>query len=88
MKYKKCGESGHNSRTCIGLANRAGRGERARQWRQEQEDYELDIMMEGIEQEVEAQVRREALGNGDGDEGDSDSELSQLHSSDFEGIEL
>ena len=45
-------------------------------------------MIEGIEQEVEAQVRREALGNSDGDEGDSDSELSELYSSDFEGIEL
>ena len=69
-----------------GLRDRAGRGERARQWRQEQEAWEVDVMMEAIEQEVEAQVRREA---GDGDvDIDSDSELSLLQSSDFEGIEL
>jgi hypothetical protein len=43
-------------------------------------------MMEGLEQEVEAQVRREA--SGDDNVIDSDNELSRLHSSDFEGIEL
>ena len=31
-KCGRCGELGHNSRTYIGLRNRAGRGERARQW--------------------------------------------------------
>ena len=81
-KCKRCGELGHNIRTCVGLGNRAGRGERARQWRQEQEDWEVDVMMEGLDEEVEAQVRREAGGNV------SDSELSQLCSSDFEGMEL
>ena len=46
----------------------------------------MDVMIEAIEQEVEAQVRREA---GDGDvDIDSDSELSLLQSSDFEGMEL
>jgi hypothetical protein len=85
-KCGKCGEIGHNTRTCTGLRDRAGRGERARQWRQEQEAWEEDVMMEAIEQEVEAQVRREA---GDGDvDIDSDSELSLLQSSDFEGMEL
>ena len=46
--------------------------------------------MEAIDLEVEAQVRREAGGGGSGDSevGDSDSELSQLYSSDFEGMEL
>jgi hypothetical protein len=78
---------GHNTRTCLGLGDRAGRGERARQWRQEQEDWEIDVMMEGLDQEVEAQVRREAGGDNDVVI-DSDSELSQLHSSDFEGMEL
>ena len=82
-KCIKCGESGHNTRICLRLGNRAGRGERARQWRQEQEDWELDIIME--DQEVEAQVRREV---GGGDSSDSDSELSQLRSSDFEGMEV
>ena len=85
-KCGKCGELGHNTRSCI-EANRSGRGERARQWRQEQEDWELDIMTESIEQEVEAQVRREAGGDSD-HSSDSDSEISQLRSSDFEGIEL
>ena len=43
-------------------------------------------MMEGLDEEVEAQVRREA---GDGDVHiDSDSELSLLQSSDFKGMEL
>ena len=85
----RCGGLGHNSRTCIGLGNRTGRSERARQWRQEQEEYELDLLVEGIEQEVEAQVRREAGGDSDSDiGGDCDSELSELYSSDFEGIEL
>ena len=79
-KCRRCGELGHNTRTCVGLGNRAGRGERARQWRQEQE--EVDIMIEGLDEEVETQVRREAGGN------ISDSELSQLCSSDFEGMEL
>ena len=65
------------------VSGASGRGERARQWRQEHEDQELDVMMEGIQQEVEAQVQREA-----GGDGDSDSKLSQLHSSDFEGIVL
>ena len=74
---------------CLGLGDRAGRGERARQWRQEQENWEIDVMMEGLDQEVEAQVRREAGGSGDnGVVMDSNSELSQLHSSDFEGMEL
>jgi hypothetical protein len=41
--------------------------------------------MEGLNKEVEAQVRREA--GGDDVNMDSDSELSQLYSSDFEGIE-
>ncbi len=53
---RRCGELGHNTRTCIGLENRAGRGERARQWRQEQEDWEVDIMMEGLDKGAEAQV--------------------------------
>ena len=79
-KCQKSGEIGHNSRTCLALGNRAGRGERA--GRQEQEDWELDIMIEGIDQEVEAQVRHEAAGgDGDSEVGDSDNELSQLHSS-------
>ena len=43
-------------------------------------------MMEGIEQEVEAQVRREA--SDDEVNTDSDSELLLLYSSDFKGIEL
>ena len=43
--------------------------------------------MEAIDLEVDAQVRREAGGSGGDSEG-SDSELSQLHSSDFEGMEL
>jgi hypothetical protein len=46
---------------CLGLGDRAGRRERARQWRQEQEDWEIDVMIEGLDQEVEAQVRREAV---------------------------
>ena len=86
-KCRRCGELGHNTRTCVGLENRAGRGERARQWRQEQEDWEVDVMIEGLDEEVEAQVRREAGGD-DSVDIDSDSELSQLHSSDFEGMEL
>ena len=44
-------------------------------------------MIEGLDKEVEAQVRREASGS-DNVDIDSDSELSQLYSSDFEGIEL
>jgi hypothetical protein len=43
-------------------------------------------MMEAIEQEVEAQVLQEARGNSEGS--DSDSELSVLHSSDFEGMDI
>ena len=39
-------------------------------------------MIEGLDEKVEAQVRCEAGGNV------SDSELSQLCSSDFEGMEL
>ena len=46
-------------------------------------------MMEGLDQEVEAQVRREAVSSGDDDViMNSDSELSQLQSSDFEGKEF
>ena len=41
---------------CLGLGDRAGRGERARQWRQEQENWEIDVMIKGLDQEVEAQV--------------------------------
>ena len=44
-------------------------------------------MIEGLDEEVEAQVRREASGD-DNVNIDSDSELLQLRSSDFEGIEL
>ncbi len=44
-------------------------------------------MMEGLDEEVEAQVRREASGD-DKVDMDGDSELSQLLSSDFEGMEL
>jgi hypothetical protein len=40
--------------------------------------------MEAIEQEVEAQVLREARSNSEGS--DSNSELSVFHSSDFEGM--
>lgn len=43
-------------------------------------------MMGGLDKEAEAQVQREA-GNNNVDM-DSDSELSQLRSSDLEGIEL
>jgi hypothetical protein len=39
-----------------------------------------------MEQEVEAQVLREA--RGDSEDSDSDSELFVLHSSDFEGIDI
>ena len=42
--------------------------------------------MEAIEQEVEAQVLREARGNSEGS--DSNSELSVFHSRDFEGIDI
>jgi hypothetical protein len=50
-------------------------------------------MMEAIEQEVEAQVLREARGDSEGGDSDSegsdsDSELSVLHSSDFEGMNI
>ena len=43
-------------------------------------------MTEAIEQQVEAQVLREARGNSEGS--DSNSELSVFHSSDFEGIDI
>jgi hypothetical protein len=47
-------------------------------------------MIEGLDQEVEAQVRREAYEAGGDDDVDidSNSEISQLHSSDFEGMEF
>jgi hypothetical protein len=41
-------------------------------------------MMEAIAQEVEAQVLQEARGNSES----SDSELSVLRSSDFEGMDI
>jgi hypothetical protein len=44
-------------------------------------------MIEGLDQEVEAQVRREAGGDNDVVI-DSNSELSQLHSSDVEEMEF
>jgi hypothetical protein len=44
-------------------------------------------MIKGLEEEVEAQVRREA-GSDDNVDMDNNSELSQLHSSDFEGMEF
>jgi len=43
-------------------------------------------MMEAIEQEVEVQVLLEARGNSEGS--GSNSELSVLHSSDFEGMHI
>ena len=45
-------------------------------------------MIEGSDQEVEAQVRREAGGSDDDVYIDSNSEISQLHSSDFEGMKF
>ena len=42
--------------------------------------------MEAIEQEVEAQVLPEARGNSEGSDGNS--ELSVLHSNDFEGMDI
>ncbi len=48
-------------------------------------------MIEGLDQEVEAQVRHNDKAGGSGDNDiviNSDSELSQLHSSDFKGIEF
>ena len=39
----------YNTRMCLGLGDRAGRGERARQWRQEQENWEIDVMMKGLD---------------------------------------
>jgi hypothetical protein len=44
-------------------------------------------MIEGLDEEVEAQVRREA-GDDENVNMDNKSELSQLHSSDFEGMEF
>ena len=44
-------------------------------------------MIEGLDEEVEAQVQREAGGD-DNISIDSDSKLSQLRSSDFEGMEF
>jgi hypothetical protein len=86
-KCGRCGEVGHNVRTCLGLGP-VGRGERALEWRRRQaqglQDCEADVMMEAIEQEVEAQVLRETRGDSEGS--GSDSELSVLHSSDFEGM--
>jgi hypothetical protein len=43
-------------------------------------------MIEAIKQEIEAQVLQEA--RGDSEDSDSDSKLSVLHSSDFEGINI
>jgi hypothetical protein len=51
-KCGRCGVLGHNARTCVGLENKTGREERSRQWRQD--------IIEGLDYEVEAQVRREA----------------------------
>ena len=86
-KCGRCGEVGHNVRTCLGLGP-VGRGERALEWRRRQaqglQDCEADVMREAIEQEVEAQVLRETRGDSEGS--GSDSELSVLHSSDFEGM--
>ncbi len=42
-KCRRCGELGHNTRACVGLENRAGIGERTRQRRQEQEDWEVAV---------------------------------------------
>jgi hypothetical protein len=43
-------------------------------------------MIKAIEQEVEAQVLREARGDSEGS--DNDSKLFVLHNSDFEGIDI
>ena len=45
-------------------------------------------MIEGLDQEVEAQVRHEASDSNNNVDIDSDSKLLQLHSSDFEGMEF
>ena len=63
---------------CIGLRGGARRRDRTRQQRQEQ-----DVIIKGLDQEVEAQMRRE-----DNVVINSNSELSQLRSNDFEGIKL
>lgn len=47
---------------------------------------EADVIIEAIEQEVEAQVLQEAKGGSEGS--DSDSELSVLYSSDFKGMDI
>jgi hypothetical protein len=88
-KSGRCGEVGHNVRTCLRLGP-VGSGERALEWRRRQaqglQDSEANVMMEAIEQEVEVQVLLEARGNSEGS--GSNSELSVLHSSDFEGMHI
>ncbi len=58
-KCGRCGEVGHNVCTCLGLGP-VGHVERALEWRRRQaqglQDYEANVIIEAIEQEVEAQV--------------------------------
>lgn len=85
-KQTKCGnclQLGHNKRRCVEQPARNGRAERARDWDTSDSDSNSELERE-LAPFVERARAREKAGDAIIDE---ESELSDLRSSDFEGIE-
>lgn len=74
-----CLQTGHNKRRCIEQPARNGRAERARDWVSDT-DSELERELAPFVEAARAKAKVV-------EEGDKESELSDLRSSDFEGIE-
>jgi hypothetical protein len=86
-----CGVLGHNTRTCTaGPGLDHGRGERARNWRvQEEFDDIIALAIKEMKWTVKDQLQAQTVNADGGNNGNNgDSELSELNSSKFKDIKL
>jgi hypothetical protein len=88
-KCSNCLRLGHNKRRCVAQPARNRRAERARDWAlsSSESDSELERELAPFVEQARAKARAKARARARATARDDESELSDLQSSDFEGLD-